>query len=354
VTLSSADSGGVAHARRRRALATILALLVALTAGARPAGAAAGGKVEALDPRFAALVPADARVEILTEGIQWAEGPLWDKQQRVLLFSDVPRNAVFAWRPRGGVSAILRPSGYTGTDPFIGNSPGANGLTFDAQGRLVLCQHGDRRVARREADGEIVGLADRYDGKRLNSPNDLVYGPDGALYFTDPVFGLPRGADDPGRELDFQGVYRLAADGTLTAIVKDLRAPNGLAFSPDGKTLYVSNSDPGNPVWMAYPVKADGTVGPGRVFADARPFAAEGKGSPDGLEVDAKGNLFATGPAGVHVFAPDGTRLGRIVTGVPTGNVAWGDDGHSLYIAAEHRILRVHTTTSGQVGGAAR
>lgn len=337
--------------RRLRGALHGLAAMLAL-AGAPAAYAASAGTIERLDPRLDTVVAPGTRVEVVTAGLHWAEGPVWDPRTGALLFSDVPRNTVFQWSPRGGTSTVLRPSGYTGTDPFTGNQPGANGLTFDRDGRLVLCQHGDRRVARREADGQLATLVDRYQGKRLNSPNDLVYAADGALYFTDPPFGLPLGFDDPAKELDFQGVYRLGPDGALTAVVTDLRAPNGLAFSPDGATLYVSNAERENPVWMAYPVKADGSVGAGRVFADAR--GMDGEGVPDGLKVDAAGNVFATGPGGVHVFAPDGTRLGRILTGTATGNVAWGDDGHSLYIAADQRILRVHTSTSGHVGGALR
>jgi gluconolactonase len=333
----------------RLRFAILFAAVVAPLAAA-PARGASGGTIERLDPRLDAVLPADARVQVVTSGARWAEGPLWDPRLGALLFSDVPRNAVFQWSPRGGTVAVLRPSGYTSTDPFTGNQPGASGLTFDRDGRLVLCQHGDRRIARRESDGRLTAVVERYQGKRLNSPEDLVYDAHGALYFTDPPFGLPRGFDDPGKDLDFQGVYRLAPDGTLEAVVIDLRAPDGLAFSPDGATLYVSNADPANPLWMAYPVKPDGSVGPGRVFADAR--GMDGEGLPNGLKVDDAGNVFATGPGGVHIFAPDGTRLGRILTLTATGNAAWGDDGHSLYIAANQRILRVPTLTRGHPGGA--
>lgn len=337
----------------RASRAAVLLLLVAAFAADAPAArAAAAGTIERLDPRLDALLPAEARVEVVTEGLRWAEGPLWDPRTGVLLFSDPTRNTVFQWSPGGGTVVVLRPSGYSGVERFDGSEPGSNGLTFDHAGRLVLCQHGDRRVARREDDGQLTTVVDRYQGKRLNSPNDLVYAADGALYFTDPPFGLPRGYDDPGRDLDFQGVYRLAADGTLSAVVTDLRAPNGLAFSPDGQTLYVSNAEREHPVWMAYPVQPDGRLGPGRVFADAR--GIDGEGVPDGLKVDDAGTVFATGPGGVHVFAPDGTRLGRIVTGAAAGNVAWGDDGRSLYIAAGQRILRVRTSTHGHAGGALR
>lgn len=324
------------------------ALLVALSLHAWGALASAAPPIERLDARLDALIASDAAIEVVVDGHAWTEGPVWDARSATLLFSDVPRNAVFRWQSGGGVSVFVRDSGYSGTNPFQGREPGSNGLTLDHEGRLVMCQHGHRRIARRERDGTIVALAERYDGRRLNSPNDLVFTSRGELYFTDPPFGLPQTFTDPARELTFQGVYRLSPDGTLALVIRDLDAPNGIALSPDETTLYVSNADPRNPIWMAYPVRSDGSVGSGRQFADARAWVRVGEGAPDGMKVDRQGHLFAAGPGGIHVFAPDGTRLGRIVTGVPTGNLAWGDDGSTLYIAANHRILRLRTRTSGR------
>ena len=310
---------------------------------------APSARIERLDPRLDALLPPGTAIERVAEGNAWCEGPLWDARTSSLLFSDVPRNAVLRWKQGEGVSVFLAHSGYGGSARFPGAEPGSNGLAFDAEGRLVLCQHGDRRIARLEPDGRRTVLAERYpdtpEGKRLNSPNDLVFGPDGALYFSDPPFGLPRAFEDPAKELPFQGVYRLAADGELRALVTDLEAPNGLGFSPDGRTLYVSNALHRRPIWMAYEFLPGGGVGRGRPVADASANVTPAEGVPDGLEVDAAGNLFAAGPGGVHVFAPDGKRLGRIVTGVKTGNVAFGEDGSTLFVAADDAILRVRTGT---------
>ncbi|HSC29915.1 MAG TPA: SMP-30/gluconolactonase/LRE family protein [Vicinamibacterales bacterium] len=312
------------------------------------AGFTAVGRIERLDPRFDALVPPGAALERVAEGVEWAEGPLWDPTTGSLLFSDVPRNGVYRWTPADGVKLFFQPSGYSGQAPFQGREPGSNGLVFDREGRLVMCQHGDRRIARRERDGRITILADRYQGRRLNSPNDLVYHSSGDLYFTDPPFGLPEAFADPAKEVPFQGVYRLKTDGSLTLATRELNAPNGIGFSPDERTLYVANAERARPVWMAYEVRSDGTLGAGREFADATAWIRPGDGVPDGLKIDRLGHVFAAGPGGIHVFAPDGTRLGRIETGVPTGNLAWGGDGSVLYIAANHWILRLQTTTKGK------
>ena len=320
---------------------------VAQAPGNAQAGYPGIGRIERLDPRFDSLVPPGTVLEKVADGIVWAEGPLWDRRDGSLLFSDVPRNGVFRWKEGIGVSQVLRDSGYEGKEPFTGAEPGSNGLVFDRGGRLVMCQHGNRRIVRRERDGSFTVLAARYQGKRLNSPNDLVYRSNGDLYFTDPPFGLPGTFTDPAKEVAFQGVYRLKPDGTLTAVVTDLDAPNGLGFSPDERTLYVSNAVTKRPIWMAYEVRPDGTLGPGRQFAEARAWVKEGEGVPDGLKIDRAGNVFAAGPGGVHVFAPDGTRLGRIETGVKTGNLAWGEDGSVLLIAANHWILRLRTGTKG-------
>jgi gluconolactonase len=303
--------------------------------------------LESLDPRFDALIAPDTRIEKIADDLEWSEGPLWDAQRKTLLFSDIPRNVVMQWHADKGVSRFLERSGYTGAAPFTGREPGSNGLTFDLQGRLVLCQHGDRRVTRREADGTMVPLATQYDGKRLNSPNDLVYHRDGALYFTDPPYGLPGTFKDSAKELPFQGVYRVSKDGKITLLTRELEAPNGLAFTPDYKILYVANSQKERPIWKAFPVNEDGSLGPSRVFADAAKLYEEGDGAPDGMKLDAKGNVFATGPGGVLVYTPDGTLLGRILTGVPTANVAWGEDGSTLFVTANHRVLRLKTKTQG-------
>jgi gluconolactonase len=305
------------------------------------------GTIERIDPRFDRIVPGDARVERIAERFRWAEGPVWDRNGRFVLFSDVPQNTVFKWQEGKGLSVFLKPSGYTGSKARAGE-PGSNGLLMDREGRLVLCQHGDRRVARLEADGKFTSIADRYMGKRLNSPNDGVFKSNGDLYFTDPPYGLQGLNRDPAKELEFNGVYRVSArDGAVTLLTKEMTFPNGIAFSPDEKTLYVANSDPGKAIWMAFEVKDDGTLGAGRVFADVTSSVPGKQGLPDGMKVDAAGHVFATGPGGILVFSPDGAHLGTFATGQPTANCGWGDDGSVLYITANMYLGRVRLATKG-------
>jgi gluconolactonase len=314
------------------------------------------GKIERLDPAFDKLIGRDAQLEVLATGHLWTEGPVWvPRDGGFLLFSDIPRNRVYKWQEGKGESVFLEPSGGTAKDASLLKEPGSNGLLLDSEGRLVLMEHGDRRVARLDKwDGKKkTTLAHRYKDKRLNSPNDGVFKSNGDLYFTDPPYGrsLKDGKDGefPDRDLDFCGVYRLAKDGTLTLLTKAMSKPNGIAFSPDEKTLYVANSDPDKAIWMAFPVKEDGTLGEGKVFFDAtKLMAKERPGLPDGMKVDAHGNVFATGPGGVLVFSPEGKHLGTIATGVPTANCAWGEDGSVLYVTADKALTRIQTKTKGK------
>jgi len=305
------------------------------------------GEIVRLHPAFDHLVPSNATLEQVADGFTWVEGPVWNHRDQSLLFSDIPSNSVFRWKQKNSVSRVLTPSGYTGTTPFSGFEPGSNGLTFDRKGRLLLCQHGDRAIARLEADGSFSILADRYKGKRLNSPNDLVYKSDGNLYFTDPPFGLPKAFDDPDKDLPFQGVYRLSKEGTLTLVITDIKAPNGLAFSADEKILYVTDVDPKRTAWLAYDVKSDGTLENGRVFADATPWRKDPYFGPDGIKVDWEGNVWGARPGGINIFSPGGTLLGRVETGLPTSNLNWGEDGSVLFITGGSTLYRLQTLTHG-------
>lgn len=304
------------------------------------------GQVIREDPAMDRLIPRDARIEVLASGMKWSEGPVWVRDGDFLLFSDIPRNSVMKWKQGEGLSLWMKPSGYTGVTDY-GAEPGSNGLAVDPEGRVVFCEHGDRRISRLEPGGGKKTLVDGYQGKRLNSPNDAVFKSNGDLYFTDPPYGLPERAKDRRRELDFCGVYRLTREGALTLLTRELGLPNGIAFSPDEKTLYVAQSDPQRAMWMAFPVHGDGTLGTGRVFADVTPMVKQLPGLPDGMKVDHAGNLFASGPGGIHVYAPDGRRLGRIDTGQRTSNCAWGDDGATLYMTADSYACRIRTATRG-------
>jgi len=339
-------------------LLLLAAIVIVVVAGAHGAEApyaprtATGtlGKIERLSPELDALVPPNARIEILAEGFDWSEGPVWHPPGGYLLFSDVPRNVVWKWREFDGLTEYLKPSGYTG--PASNNLSGANGLTLDNEGRLLLCQHGDRQVARARARGRFEALATNYQGRRLNSPNDLVLRSNGDLFFTDPPYGLPRGMEDPAKELPFQGVFAITRHGKINLLTQELTRPNGLAFSPDESRLYVAVSDPQRAHYMVYDVARSGELRNGRVLFDATPLVAAGrKGLPDGLKVDRQGNLWATGPGGVLILTPDGRHLGTLDTGVATANCAWGDDGSTLYITANSHLCRVRTSTRGPMPG---
>ncbi len=304
------------------------------------------GKIHREDPLLDKLIPKDARIEVLASGFEWTEGPVWHKDSSYLLFSDIPNNVIMKWKEGEGISVFMKPSGYTGVVNY-GREPGSNGLIFDGQNQLVLCEHGDRRISILTKGGGKVTLADKYQGKRFNSPNDAVLHSSGAIYFTDPPYGLPKQQDDPLRELDIFGVYRVSREGIVTLLTDELVRPNGIAFSPDEKTLYVAQSDSKRAIWMSYPVKSDGTLGKGKVFYDVTTAMGKLPGAPDGLKVDKQGNIFATGPGGVYIFSPQGKLLGRIDTGQRTANCAWGDDGSVLFITADNYLCRIKTLTEG-------
>jgi len=300
--------------------------------------------VDRKDPALDVVVPLGARPEELATGFGFTEGPVWSPDGD-LLFSDPNENTLYRWTRDGQVSVFRTKSGYAGVDISEFKQPGSNGLTFDPQGRLTVCQHGERRVIRIEPTGAITVLADRYQGKRLNSPNDLVYKKDGALYFTDPPFGLPKFFDDPRKELSFSGVYRVK-DGQVTLVAKDLSGPNGVAFSPDEKFLYVTNWDERKKVVMRYPVKADGTLTAGSVFFDMT--SAPGEEALDGMKVDAEGHLFVSGPGGVWVISGEGKHLGTLKFPQLPANMAWGDaDGRTLYLTARTSVYRLRLGVPG-------
>jgi gluconolactonase len=305
------------------------------------------GKIERMDPQLDQLIAAEARIEKLAQGFDWSEGPVWLPQEECLLFSDVPKNVVYRWKEGAGLSEYLCPSGYT-SPANRGGESGSNGLTLDAQRRLVLCQHGDRRVSRLEANGRFHTLAAYYKFLRFNSPNDAVFKSNGDLYFTDPPYGLEGLNESPKKELMFNGVFRVIPNGQVSLLTDRLTFPNGIAFSPDERILYVNVSDSERPVIMAYDVDPAGALANERVFFDAKPLAQEGrKGLPDGLKVDVHGNLFATGPGGVLVITPTGKLLGILNPGEATANCAWGNDGSVLYLTSDMYLCRIRTRTTG-------
>jgi gluconolactonase len=297
------------------------------------------------------IVPPEAKIEKLAGGFLFTEGPIWvprsEESNGYLLFSDPNSNVIYRWTPDGQLSIFMTKSGYRGFDIGEYGQPGSNGLTLDKQGRLTINQHGNRRVVRMEKNGQLTVLADHYDGQRLNSPNDLVYKSDGSLYFTDPPFGLPKFYDDARKELPYSGVYRVAPDGKqVQLLTSDLKGPNGLAFSPDEKYLYVDNWDPQKKIIMRYEVNADGSLSNGNVFFDMT--SAEGEDALDGMKVDQKGNLYVSGPGGLWIISPEGKHLGTIIGPEHPHNFAWGDDdGKTLYLCARTGLYRIRLNIAG-------
>ena len=298
------------------------------------------GSIERLDAGLDALIAPDAKIEVLASGFNWSEGPVW--KDGGIVFSDVPENTVFGWKEGDKVaSVVLKPSGSI-SDP---TGQGSNGLALDAKGSLVLCQHGERRIARLEKDGSFTALADRFEGKRFNSPNDLVIAKSGTIYFTDPPYGLKKGG--AAAELEFHGIYAIESAGAVKLIDKSVRFPNGIALSPDEKTLYVAVSDPQDTRVIAYDLAA--AKPEARVIFNAQPLKSpERKGGCDGLKVDAQGHIWTTGPGGVLILDAKGRHLGTILTGQATANCAWGGEARdTLYITADMFLLRVKTKVKG-------
>jgi gluconolactonase len=331
--------------RSLRLAGALLALVAAAACGAPDQAVGPGaGVILRVDPRLDALVPADARIEKLADGFVFTEGPVWIQGESRLLFSDVRANTIYQWTEAEGASTFIDPV-FEG-DVTGRRSISSNGLTLDAEGRLIICEHGNRLISRLEADGTRTTLVDRYEGNRLNSPNDAVYSTDGWLYFTDPPYGLEGLEESPMRELDFNGIYRLSPDGELELLFADQTRPNGIALSPDERTLYVANSDANDKVWYAYDLGDDGVSNP-RVFYDVNDQTAPG--AADGMTVDLAGHIFATGPGGVWIFAPDGTHLGTIQLDEVVANAGWGDDGRTLYMTASTGLYRIRLTTEGPI-----
>jgi len=299
------------------------------------------GTIEQLDPALADIISADAKVELLGQGFDWSEGPLWLESEKILIFTDVPKNIIHKWTEEKGVEVYLTPSGLTDGGPES-KEPGANGLTLDDAGNLLLCQHGDRRVAMMNSSTsdpkpDYKTIAGTYQGKRFNSPNDLVFY-NNVIYFTDPPYGL---AADSLKELPHQGVYKAPAEGETVLLIDTLTRPNGIAFSPDHKKMYIANSDPEKVRWYEYEMSDSGTVVSGKIFYDAQIESKTDKGMPDGLKVDSKGNIFASGPGGIWIFSPEGKVLGKVRLPDPTANCALTYDDKTLFITSDMNLLRV-------------
>jgi gluconolactonase len=313
------------------------------------------GEIVRFDPSADDLLAPEAMIEVLASGLDWSEGPVWIPKAETqpggggyLVFSDVPLNQVMKWKEGEGLSVFLKPSGYTGVMPYS-REPGSNGLGLNSRGELISCEHGDRRVSVMVRGGGKRTLADNFEGNRFNSPNDCAIDKRGNIYFTDPPYGLPKGPrDTETREIPWNGVYKISPGGKVILLTKEMTFPNGIALSPDEKTLYVAQSDPKAALWKAFPIQPDGTLGPSRVIADVTHMVGKHRGLPDGLKVDSTGHIWATGPGGVHVMTSQGKLLARIDTKMACGNCCFGGaDGSMLYICSDAFLVRVTTKVKG-------
>jgi gluconolactonase len=319
------------------------ALILIIAACTPPKEKKTMGSVERLDPALDNFLSADAQPEVIAEGFDWSEGPAWIEKENMLLFSDVPKNIIYKWTEEKGLEKFLEPSGYTSSAPR-GGEMGSNGLTLNNEGQLVLCQHGDRRVALLDSDYKnpqpnFKTLAEGYDGKKLNSPNDVVFDKQGNFYFTDPPYGLLKQVQDSSKEIPFQGVYKVKPDGTVILLVDTLTRPNGIGLSPDQQTLYVANSDGPVAKWYSFKIAGD-SLTDAKIFFWTKYIEGE-KGAPDGLRVHSSGNIFASGPGGIWIFDPAAKVLGRIKIPEATANCEFSADEKTLYTTSDNFVLRV-------------
>ena len=303
------------------------------------------GTIERMDPSLDSVLSPDAKAEIIAEGFDWSEGPLWIESEKMLLFSDVPANIIYKWTEEKGKEIYLIPSGYTDSTKRSGEM-GSNGLLLDPNGKLVICQHGNRQMARMDAALPeprplFISIANNYKEKKFNSPNDAVYNSNGELFFTDPPYGLEKLMDDPKKEIPFQGVFKVKKNGEIILLTDSLTRPNGIAFLPGEKTLIVANSDPEKPFWYAFDLTANDSLINGRIFHSAAGTDSSEKGLPDGLKIDKNGNVFATGPGGLWIFNKEGKLLGKIKFTEATSNCAFSSDEKTLFITNDMYVLRI-------------
>ena len=303
------------------------------------------GEIERLDPSLDSIISTGAKPEIIADGLDWSEGPLWIEKEQMLLFSDVPQNTVYQWTEAKGKEVYLTPSGYTDTAKR-GGETGSNGLTLDNNGNLILCQCGNRQIAKMDAaintpSPKFVSIAHTYNGKKFNSPNDVIYNSQGEVFFTDPPYGLEKNMDDPKKEIPFQGVYKVKKNGDVVLLTDSITRPNGIILLPGEKTLLVANSDPEKPNWYAFDITAGDSLSNGRIFYSAAGYDKTLKGLPDGMKVDKSGNIFATGPGGVWIFNKSGKLIGKIKVPEATSNCAFSADEKTLYITNDMYVLRL-------------